>query len=51
MGRDLWELRCVVVTSPSFCTTVNERVYITAIGCETEFGGTRRLQAAGAGGL
>jgi len=39
------------VTSPSFCTTVNERVYITAIGCETEFGGTRRLQAAGAGGL
>jgi hypothetical protein len=29
----------------------NERVYITAIGCEIEFGGARELQAAGAGGL
>jgi hypothetical protein len=35
------------VTSPSFCTTVNERVYITAIGCEIGLGGTRGLQAAG----
>ena len=25
----------VVVTGPSFCTTVSERVYITAIGCES----------------
>ncbi len=39
------------VTSPSFCTTTNERVYITARACELEFGGTRGLQAAGAGGL
>ena len=23
------------VTRPSFCTTASERVYITAIGCET----------------
>ena len=28
------------VTRPSFCTTASERVYITALGCETEFGGT-----------
>ena len=28
------------VTRPSFCTTGSERVYITASGCETEFGGT-----------
>jgi hypothetical protein len=39
------------VTGPSFCTSSNERVYITAIGCEIEFGGARELQAAGAGGL
>jgi hypothetical protein len=39
------------VTRPSSCTTVNERVYITAMGCELGFGGTRGLQAAGAGGL
>ena len=31
------------LTSPSFCTRANERVYITARGCETEFGGTREL--------
>jgi len=31
------------VTGPSFCTTANERVYITASGCETEFVGTRGL--------
>ncbi len=31
------------VTRPSFCTTASERVYITASGCETEFGGTRGL--------
>ena len=39
------------VTSPSFCTTANERVYITATGCEIEFGDAHGLQAAGAGGL
>jgi hypothetical protein len=39
------------LTSPSFCTSSSERVYITAIGCELEFGGARELQAAGAGGL
>jgi hypothetical protein len=39
------------VTSPSFCTSSSERVYITAMGCEIEFGGARELQAAGAGGL
>ncbi len=38
------------VTCPSFCTRFNERVYITAIGCEICFG-TTGLQAAGAGGL
>jgi len=31
------------VTRPSFCTTASERVYITASGCEIEFGGTRGL--------
>jgi hypothetical protein len=41
----------VVVTSPSFCTSSNERVYITASGCEIGFGGAQGLQAAGAGGL
>ena len=41
----------VAVTGPSFCTTASERVYITAIGCEIGFDGTRGLQAAGAGGL
>jgi len=39
------------VTSPSFCTNSSERVYITAMRCEIEFGGARELQAAGAGGL
>ena len=39
------------VTSPSFCTTASERVYITANGCEIGFVGTPGLQAAGAGGL
>jgi hypothetical protein len=39
------------LTGPSFCTSSSERVYITAIGCEIEFGGARELQAAGAGGL
>jgi serine/threonine-protein kinase len=39
------------LTSPSFCTTVNERVYITAIDCEPRIAGIRGLQAAGAGGL
>ena len=38
-------------TCPIFCTTTNERVYITARACELEFGATRGLQAAGAGGL
>ena len=44
------EMDCFVVTCPSFCTRFNERVYITAIGCEFGFG-THGLQAAGAGGL
>ncbi len=39
------------LTCPSFCTSPNERVYITAVGCEIGFGDTRGLQAAGAGGL
>jgi len=39
------------LTGPSFCTSSSERVYITAMGCEIEFGGARELQAAGAGGL
>ena len=38
------------LTSPSFCTTANERVYITAKGCETLLGGRYGLPAAGAGG-
>jgi len=41
----------VVLTSPSFCTSCSERVYITASGCEIGFGGAQGLQAAGAGGL
>jgi hypothetical protein len=40
-----------MLIGPSFCTTANEKVYITAIGCETEFGGTRGLQAADAGAV
>jgi YD repeat-containing protein len=40
-----------LVTSPSFCTSCSERVYITAMGCEIGLGGTRGLQATGAGGL
>jgi len=39
------------VTCPIFCTTTNERVYITARAFGLEFGGTQGLQAAGAGGL
>jgi hypothetical protein len=39
------------LTSQSFCTSCSERVYITAIGCETGLSGARGLQAAGAGGL
>jgi hypothetical protein len=39
------------MTSPSFCTTASERVYITANGWEIEFVWTQGLQAAGAGGL
>ncbi len=38
------------LTCPSFCTSFNERVYITAKSCEFGFG-THGLQAAGAGGL
>jgi hypothetical protein len=38
------------LTCPSFCTSSNERVYITALGCEICFGSTE-LQAAGTGGL
>jgi Domain of unknown function (DUF4136) len=38
------------MTGPSFCTTANERVYITARGCETVPGGGYGLPAAGAGG-
>jgi len=32
-----------IVTSPSFCTTASERVYITARAFEFEFGGTKGL--------
>jgi hypothetical protein len=39
------------LTSPTFCTTTSERVYITARACELELSGTMGLQAAGAGGL
>ena len=39
------------LTCPTFCTKTNERVYITARACELGFGGTKGLQAAGAGGL
>ena len=38
------------ITCPTFCTTTNGRVYITARACELGFGGTKGLQAAGAGG-
>jgi hypothetical protein len=41
----------VILTGPSFCTSCSERVYITATDCEIGLGGTRGLQAAGAGGL
>ena len=40
-------LRREELTSPSFCISSSERVYITAIGCEIEFGGARGLQTAG----
>jgi len=39
-----------LLTSPSFCTSGHERVYISASGCEIGFG-PQGLQAAGAGGL
>ena len=39
------------VTRPRFCTNRSERVYMTACGCETGFGGGNGLQAPGAGGL
>ena len=45
------ETRPDPLTSPSFCTTVNERVYITAVDGEPRIGGTKGLQATGAGGL
>ncbi len=32
------------MTSPSFCTSGHERVYITAVGCEICFGPIRRIQ-------
>jgi len=32
-----------LVTGWSFCTKASERVYITASGCEIEFGETRGL--------
>jgi hypothetical protein len=35
--------RDVAVTGWSFCTKASERVYITAEGCEIEFGETRGL--------
>ena len=40
-----------VMTRPRFCTNRSERVYMTACGCETDFGGGNGLQAPGAGGL
>jgi len=49
IGRPAFQYR--YLTSPSFCTTASERVYITANGCEIGFVGTPGLQAAGAGGL
>ena len=45
-ARLAWSL-----TGPSFCTTVSERVYITAMDCESWLGRSQGLQAAGAGGL
>ncbi len=39
------------VNCPGFCTTVRERAYITASGCENAFGVSRGLSAAGTGGL
>jgi len=45
------DLGHVKMTNPSFCTSCNERVYITVSGCEIGFGGAQGLQAAGAGGL
>ena len=39
-----------LVTCPRFCTSSDERVYITAKGCETLLGGGYGLPAAGAGG-
>jgi DNA adenine methylase len=40
----------LTLTSPSFCTSTNERVYITGRACELAFGAAKWL-AAGAGGL
>jgi hypothetical protein len=39
------------LTGPSFCTKLNGRNFIIAIDCETEFGGRRKLQPSGTGGL
>ena len=33
------------------CTNRSERVYMTACGCETSFGGGNGLQAPGAGAM
>ena len=43
--------KAAAVASLSFCSTVSERVYNTANGCEIGFVGTPGLQAVGAGGL
>jgi len=45
------EKKVEIVTRPSFCTTESERVYITAMDCESWLGRFHGLQAAGAGGL
>jgi uncharacterized protein YaiE (UPF0345 family) len=39
------------LTSPSFCTSANERVHIATMGCEIEFGGAQELQTTSAGDL
>jgi hypothetical protein len=43
MDIGVWETALIAVDRTDFCTTANERVYITAIGCEIEFDGTRGL--------
>ena len=37
------------MTSPSFCTTLSERVYTTTEGCKTGFDGTSEPWAAESG--